>query len=448
MIAAGSVEGSAHALPLSRLVMSVKKWVLVLLCASFCVSVDAAQPAGAIALVGGNVVDLNGGTPIQNAVVLVEGEKIVAIGNADEVSIADGTELVDVSGTWLIPGMMNMHVHLGFILPGKMAAELAHETEGEGTLRMAKHARETLQAGVTTIRLPGEQRHGDLALKKAIARGQAHGPRIFSGGEALIITGGHGSEHGKVYNDGPYELMKAARREISAGASWVKILISGGIATDGGDISKALMTPEEMRAVIDAAHRFGAKVAAHSGSSAATDVAIDAGIDSIEHGYTLNRTVLKKMAKHGTWLVPTIVVSQPATAPFFEMIGSPQWYLDRRDSVGKEHWKALQMAIEEGVNIALGTDQLPAEPNDGTTATAREAQYYVEAGMSSLQALRAATIEPARMLGADDQIGSLEVGKYADIVAVDKDPTEDITALRNILFVMKGGHTYRNLIEN
>jgi imidazolonepropionase-like amidohydrolase len=238
--------------------------------------------------------------------------------------------------------------------------------------------------------------------------------------------------------------MKAARREISAGASWVKILISGGIATDGGGMSEALMTPEEINAVVDAAHRFGAKVAAHSGSSEATNIAIDAGIDSIEHGYFLDRATLKKMQQKGTWLVPTIVVSQPATAPFFEKIGSPQWYLDRRDSAGKEHWKMLQTAVEEGVNIALGTDQLPSEPNDGTTATAREAQYYVEAGMSNLQALQAATIQPARMLGADKNSGSIEVGKYADIVAVASDPTADIKALRNIQLVMKGGHVYRN----
>jgi imidazolonepropionase-like amidohydrolase len=426
------------------LMTSFKKCVLVLCLSCFCVPVCAVESSGAVALVGGTVIDLDGGAPIRDAVVLVEGERIAAVGSADEISVAADVEVIDVSGTWLIPGLMNMHVHLGFILPGKMQAELANETEGELTLRMAQAARETLQAGVTTIRSPGSQRHGDLALKKAIGKGQAHGPRIFSAGEALIITGGHGSERGVIYSDGPYELMKAARREISAGASWVKILISGGIATDGGDIAKALMTPEEINAVIDAAHRFGAKVAAHSGSSAATDVAIDAGIDSIEHGYTLDRPVLRKMKKHGTWLVPTIVVSQPATADFFEKIGSPQWYLDRRDSVGKEHWKALQIAIEEGVNIALGTDQLPAEPNDGTTATAREAQYYVEAGMTPLQALRAATIEPARMLDADNEIGSLDVGKYADIVAVDRDPSKDITALRDILLVMKGGHTYRN----
>lgn len=428
--------------------MLIKKWAFVLFCVLLCATANAAEPSATIALVGATVLDLDGGKPLHDAVVLVDGEKIVAIGNADEIPVAPGTEVVDLTGTWLIPGLMNMHVHLGLVLPGKMEAELANETEGELTLRMAQAARETLQAGVTTIRLPGDQRHGDLALNKAIRKGQADGPRIFSSGESLIITGGHGSEQGKVYNDGPYELMKAARREISAGATWVKILISGGIATDGGDMSKALMTPEEIGAVIDAAHRFGAKVAAHSGSSVATDIAIDAGIDSIEHGYFLDRPVLQKMKKHGTWLVPTIVVSQPATAPFFEKIGSPQWYLDRRDSAGKEHWKALQTAIEEGVNIALGTDQLPGEPNDGTTATAREAQYYVEAGMTPLQALRAATIEPARMLGADDEIGSLEVGKFADIVAVGSDPSEDITALRNILFVMKGGHTYRNDITH
>jgi imidazolonepropionase-like amidohydrolase len=242
--------------------------------------------------------------------------------------------------------------------------------------------------------------------------------------------------------------MKAARREISAGASWVKIAISGGIATQGGGIGEALMTPEEIEAVIDVAHRFGAKVAAHSGSTAATNTAIDAGIDSIEHGYILDRKVLARMKKNGTWLVPTIVVSQPATQPFFERIGSPEWYLKRRDSVGKQHWRSLQMAIEEGVNIALGTDQLPQEPNDGTTATAREARYYVEAGMTPLQALRSATIAPATMLGVDNETGSLEPGKFADIVAVTRDPVKDISALDDILLVMKAGEIYRNDLPN
>ena len=409
------------------------------------VFVTAANAAGTTVIVGGTVVDLEGKAPIENAVIVVEGERIAAIGNVGEVKIPDGAQQIDTSGTWLIPGLMNMHVHLGLVLPGKMKAELQGESEAALALRMAANARESLQAGVTTIRLTGDRGHADLDLMRAINKGQAHGPRIFSAGEELSITAGHGSKlPGKTNYDGPNELVKAARTQISAGAKWLKILISGGIATDGGGLAEALMTPEEIRAVIDAGHRFGVKVTAHSGSPAATSVAVDAGLDCVEHGYFLDRPTLKKMKEHGTWLVPTIVVTAPATQPFFERIGSPPWYLERRNSAGKSHWRALEMAIEEGVNIALGTDQMPAEPNDGTTATAREAQYYVEAGMTPLQALRSATIETARLLEAEDEIGTLEEGKYADIVAVDRDPTQDIKALRNILLVMKGGKVYRN----
>ena len=409
------------------------------------ISIEAADTTAATAIVGGTVVDLEGNAPVENAVILVEGERIAAVGAAGSVEIPDGAEQIDASGAWLIPGLMNMHVHLGLILPGKMKAELYNESEAALALRMAANARETLLAGITTIRLPGDTAHADLALMRAINKGQAVGPRIFSAGEALTITAGHGStKDGKTNYDGPDELVKAARTQISAGAKWIKILISGGISTAGGGLAEALMTPEEIHAVIDAAHRFGVKVTAHSGSPAATNIAIDAGLDCVEHGYFLDRPTLKKMKEHGTWLVPTIVVTAPATEPFFVQLGSPPWYLERRNSAGKAHWKALQMAVEEGVNIALGTDQLPHEPNDGTTATVREAQYYVEAGMTPLQALRSATIETARLLEAEDEIGSLIVGKYADIVAVDKDPTEDIKALRNILLVMKGGKIYRN----
>ena len=404
-----------------------------------------ANAAGTTAIVGGTVVDLEGKAPIENAVILVEQDRIAAIGAAGTVNIPDGAGQIDATGTWLIPGLMNMHVHLGLVMPGRMTAELYNESEAALALRMAANARESLQAGVTTIRLTGSRAHADLALMRAINKGQADGPRIFSAGETLTITAGHGSKKpGKKNYDGPDELVKAARTQISAGAKWLKILISGGIATDGGGLAAALMTPGEIQAVIDAAHRFGVKVTAHSGSPVATDIAVDAGLDCVEHGYFLDRKTLKKMKEHGTWLVPTIVVTAPGTRPFFERMGMPQWYMERRNSAGKLHWQALEMAIEEGVNIALGTDQLPSEPNDGTTATALEAQYYVEAGMTPLQALRSATIEPARLLEADDEIGSLEQGKYADIVAVDKDPTTDIKALRNILLVMKGGKVYRD----
>ena len=157
-------------------------------------------------------------------------------------------------------------------------------------------------------------------------------------------------------------------------------MISGGIATTGGDISEALMTPEEIEAVIDAAHRFGRKVTAHSGSPKATITAVDLGIDCIEHGYMLNREALVKMKENDVWLVPTMVVTQPETNPLHETFDLPAWYKARREAVGKLHLKAIQMAIEEGVNIALGTDFLPAEPANGTTVTVVEAELYVEGG--------------------------------------------------------------------
>jgi imidazolonepropionase-like amidohydrolase len=432
-----------------NLMKTITVFVVLILTFSLALSVRAAENSPVTALVNASLVDLDGQAPIESAVVLVEGDKITAVGDSAGVSVPDNARIIDLKGLWLIPGLLNMHVHLGLKLPGKMESKLANETSAELVLRMAASAREILQVGVTTIRSPGnswpplEPGHEDVGLRSAIRSGQADGPRIFSAGEALVITGGHGSAPGRSFNDGPYELIEAARREISAGAEWIKIMVSGGIATEGGGIHGALMTPEEISAVVDAAHRFGARVAAHSGSSSATAVAVEAGIDSIEHGYFLDRAILRKMRQRGTWLVPTIVVSQPATRPFFEQIGSPDWYLERLESVGKEHWNALQMAIEEGVNIALGTDQLPHEPNDGTSATAREAQYYVEAGMTPLQALRSATIESARMLGADDMIGSLEAGKYADVVAIGADPAWDIRALGQVRFVMKGGKIYR-----
>ncbi len=385
--------------------------VLAVLGSIIAASAFASSEPDVTALVGATVVNLDGGSPLANAVVLIEDERISAIGSADDIAVPEHATIIDTTSTWLVPGLMNMHVHLGLVLPGKMAEELKDETDAELALRMAKNARETLLSGTTTVRTLDQDSDTDLAVKSAIEKGQVPGPRIFS-----------------------------------AAGSWRKIQISGGISDEQGAIAEPWMSPEEIKASVDAAARDGAKVAAHSGSPRATMSAIDAGVTSIEHGYFLDRATLQEMKRRGTWYVPTILVSQPATQDFFEKIESPDWYLERRNSVGKSHWQALTTAIELDVNIALGSDQMPAYPTDGMTATAREALYYVEAGMTPLQALRSATIEPARMLGAEADLGSLEVGKYADIVALASDPTRDIGALQNVLLVMKGGIVYRNML--
>lgn len=394
------------------------------------------------AIVDATLVNVDG-SKIDNAVVLIEGERIKAIGRAGATQVPAGAEVIHMPGKWLIPGLMNMHVHYGLKLPGRDRAALTDETTAALTLRMMVNARKSLAAGVTTVRMTGSEGNTGVAIRESIARGDYPGPRLFTAG-GVTMTAGHGSRPGQTYNDGPYEMVKTARMKISEGQDWIKIAISGGVATDGGGIAEALMMPEEMRAVIDASHRFGVKVAAHSGSTAATNAAIDAGIDSIEHGYVLDRAVLKKMVKQGTWLVPTIMVTHRGGSEYFQRIGSPDWYMKRRESVGKEHWKSLTTAIEEGVKIALGTDQMPFEPNDGTSSTVREAEAYVEAGMTPIQALRSATIASATMLGAEKDIGSIEAGKYADILAVSGDPTQNISALRNIVMIMKGGVVYRD----
>lgn len=391
-----------------------------------------------VALTGGTVIDVLTGKAIDNATVLIAGDRISAVGAA--VAIPDGAERIDMHGKWLIPGLINCHVHLGIKLPGAAGAALANETDADQVLRMEQNGRQSLYSGVTSVRLTGEEHGNDFALKRAIDGGRTIGPRIQTAGAIIVPTGGHGF----LEADGPYGFAKAEREQIKAGATWIKLAISGGIADSHGDISAAPMTDEELKTAVEVAHRNGVQITAHNGSSQAALQALKFGIDGFEHGYHFTDEVLKKMKAQGTWLTPTIVVDQPGVFEFFKKIGSPDWYLDRVRSTGKDHWRMLQSAIHLGVNIALGTDQLPFEPNSGTTATIHEAELYVDAGMSPLRALRAATSEAARMLRLESDVGAISVGRYADIVALQADPLQDIKALRSIDFVMKGGAVIRD----
>ena len=406
-----------------------------------------ARAPRATAIVGASVVNLNGGSALQDAVVVIDGDRITAVGPAATTPVPQGADVIRATGMWISPGLMNMHTHYGLVLPGRAGAELANESDAALALRMAANARTSLLTGVTTTRSTGESRGADFALRRAIDRGEAVGPRIFTAGQAVHVTGGHGWKAGDEGLDSPDAFRRAVRQEVFAGADWIKIAISGGIADTHGDIAASHMTKEEVAAVTDAAHRHGVKVTAHSGSAPATLEAIEAGLDCVEHGYFLTDEVLQRMVAKGVWYVPTIVVSQPTVMEFFKKIGSPDWYLARVESVGKAHWNTLQNAIKLGVKIALGTDQFPYEPNDGTTATIREAQYYVEAGMTPLKALRSATIDAATMLGVQDRLGRVERGMLADLIITDADPSRDIKALRSIKLVMKGGTVYRNELK-
>lgn len=389
--------------------------------------------AEVIALTGANVVNIDGKPAVRNAVVLIDGEKIQAIGLAGATQIPADARIIPLDGKWLIPGLMNMHVHLALNLPG--AARIHNEGQDSIALRMLDNAQKSLRSGVTTIRLTGSQNGVDFTVKKMIDSGVFDGPRIHTAGSAIVPTGGHGQTE----VDGAAEFSHAVREQYKRGATWIKLSISGGISDTHNDLAGSPFTDDELNTAIEVAHRNGMKVTGHTGSPVSADTAMNAGIDSFEHGYFLTPQVLTRMKQKGVWLVPTIVVSQKGAREFYQKIGSPDWYLARIDMVGKAHWQMLKDAIRIGTPIALGSDQFPWEPNEGTTATIREAELYVEAGMTPLQALRAATIESARMLGIDQEVGALRPGYFADIVAVDNDPTADIRTLRTISFVMKGG---------
>jgi imidazolonepropionase-like amidohydrolase len=392
-------------------------------------------------LLNSTLVDPLDDAPRRGSAVLVEDGRIAAVGEQDELAAAAGDCVAwDLDGAYLLPGLMNMHVHFGLVLPGM--TDLIGEVPAARALRMAQNAREALRAGVTTVRLVGEYAQTDFAVRNAIERGRIEGPRIWTAGAPIICTGGHGhGPAGGLEADGPDELRKAVRSQLKLGADLIKIMISGGIAGQHETIDTAQLDLEEMRAVTTVAHGWGKKVAAHAGPAGVISDAIDAGVDCIEHGYFITPEVAEKMVEHGTWLVPTIVVSR--CREFYDKIGAPEWMVERALTAGERHFAALQTAIAAGVRIAMGTDMLPAEPFEGSNGTVREMEYMVEAGMSPLDAIRAATIRAAELLGVEHELGRPAPGMLADLIAVGGDPTEDVSALADVRLVMKGGEVFR-----
>jgi imidazolonepropionase-like amidohydrolase len=389
-------------------------------------------------LLGCTLVDVRAGTLTRDAAVALEDDLIRAAGRRTEVAAAPGTETVDLGGAYVLPGLINCHVHFGLVLPGAEGERLRGESEAALALRMAANAAATLRAGVTTVRLVGERPYADLALRASIERGETLGPRVRSAGPLLVSVGGHGWEiPGTVEASGPEEFRRAAREQLKHGVDWLKISVSGGIAGENEAIADAQMTAEEIRAVAETAHARGRKVAAHAGPSAVIRLAVEQGVDCIEHGYFLDGETARLLAERGSWLVPTINVSRAVA--FYEKIGAPPWMVEKALAAGELHWAGLQAAIRHGVRIALGTDMMPPEPFDGTSVTVRELEFMREAGMAPLEALQAATTRAAELLGLESELGTLEPGKRADLIAVGGDPLGDVSALRELRAVVARG---------
>ncbi len=411
----------------------------------------APASAGDIVVHAGRLIDGVDKTPHTNVSILIHDDRIVGI----EPGFASpaGAEIVDLSKSTVLPGLIDCHVHVtGQNDGGNPIAEAVTRTQYDSAVRSAAYARNTLLAGFTSVRDVGATTGVVLALKRAIADGIVEGPRMWVSGTPLGPTGGHNDRRngldpdltrpGITDNivDSPEEGRRIVRRLRQEGVDLIKIMPSGGVLSIGDDPNKQLMADDEIAAVIQTAHSLGMKVAAHAHGKKAIDAAVRLGIDSIEHGSYADEESYKLMKEHGTYLVPTMLIAQSVV----DLAKTHPEQLNPSSAakalvIGPLIREMLHKAYESGVKIAFGTDQglVPHGQN------AREFALMVGAGMKPMDAIVAATGSAADLIGDTADIGSVQQGRYADLVAVDGDPLADITILEHVQFVMKGGVVYK-----
>ena len=392
----------------------------------------------------GHLLDIKSGRTIDNATVVIQGDKIVSLGPPQWGNPPANLKTINLREATLLPGLIDAHTHLTFD-PVFGYQQLGISIPKEALIG-AKNARLTLEAGFTTVRNVGAKGYTDIALRDAINEGMLPGPRIIASGPALSITGGHCDENLLPYEwharsdgaaDGVEGVQHKVREIIKYGADVIKICATGGVLSKGDDPRASQYTLDEMKAIVADAHRLGRKVAAHAHGAQGIAWAAEAGVDSIEHGSYIDDNGIKVMKEHGTYLVPTQYLSDWMKANA-QKIGLPAMYAEKMKTTTAISRANVKRAMQAGVKIAFGTDAA-VYPHG---LNAHEFAVYVEMGMTPMEAIKTATVNAADLLGWK-QIGSIEPGNYADIIAVNGDPTKDVTVLENPVFVMKGGVVYK-----
>lgn len=367
------------------------------------------------------------GDAIENGTIAVDaGGRIESIARGG----ASAGKVLDWSAYTVMPGLVDVHDHLSIDMGDEEAQ--ARESTVTHVLRSARNARTLLHAGITTLREVGARGHIDLEIRDAVARGEIEGPRLLVSGQFLTRTGGHGwffTEEA----DGPDEVRKAVRKQAKARVDLIKFMATGGIGTPNSVPTAPGYTKAEVEAIVDEAHACGLKVAAHLYGGPAARWAIDAGLDSVEHGAFLDRADLEAMRDQGTYLVVTWGVIDKAS----RSEDVPDYFRTKAEQAMRSYKRVLEQAIELGVNIAVGGDTYHARTTDELVA-------LLDAGMTPMQALQAATRNGADLCGVLDRTGTIETGKWADLIAVEGDPLVDIHALERVRGVMKEGRVVRS----
>src|SRR5438874_4715724 len=386
-----------------------------------------AQAPKRMVIRAGRVLNVRTGELRANQAMVIEGDKITQIAPSGEVPAAPGDTTIDLPDATLLPGLIDMHTHLTFDLNSLGYQGLSISTAREA-LHGARNARRTLEAGFTTVRNLGAKDYADIALRDAINDGDVVGPRIVASGPAMGITGGHCDENllppafhfqGGGVADGVEAVQHKVREIIKYGADVIKICATGGVLSKGDDPNASQYTLEEMKAIVADAHRLGRGVPAHAHGAEGVRWASEAGVDSVEHGHLMNDAAIATLKKNGTYLVPTLYLVdwQREHAAQANLPEYAKRKMEMVSAVGKQNAKK---AFEAGVKIGLGTDAA-VYPHG---LNAHELAVYVSLGMTPLQAIQTATINDADLLGWSDKIGTLEAGKWADIIAVYGDPLQ------------------------
>ena len=399
----------------------------------------------------GELLAVPGERPLRMQTVVVEDGRIAEVvsGYADAADYGEDTIVIDMRRNFVLPGLMDMHVHLQGEMGPKRDTDRLKMSSQLMQMRSIHYAMKTLEAGFTTVRDVGSSEQEMYALRDAIEAGWIDGPRIIAAG-GVGITGGHADISGVKPElmdfwtevnvcDGPYDCRRAARNVIKYGGDWIKITSTGGVMTQRATGTGQQMEADELREVVLAAARMGRKVASHAHAEEGIIAALEAGVASIEHGSYTGPRAIELFKETGAYLVPTLLAGKTVATAAVEQDFMPQAVKEKAIRVGNDMAGSFERAHKAGVNIAYGTDS-GISPH-GTNA--EEALLMVEAGMAEMDVLISATINAADLIDMSDQIGTIEAGKQADIIATDGSPLENIEELLNVRFVMKGGKVFK-----